>query len=162
MEVGLRDHGLHSSIRFCSSQQQSCSKLLTIYSAKVCEWRFNPQTSTQLSPPGPQIHMMGRSEFNNGRVCINEVLPDDWLRAILAKLNDMNDRNNYGLVCKASTHRIIPSRCETNTQQNTSEISRSHAVYIDSSTRSVSADGRGKATSNSSQSWPVDGKKQYH
>ena len=56
--------------------------------------------------------MMGRSEFNNGRVCINEVLPDDWLRAILAKLNDMNDRNNYGLVCKASTHRIIPSQCD--------------------------------------------------
>ncbi|GLJ06895.1 hypothetical protein SUGI_0051710 [Cryptomeria japonica] len=37
-------------------------------------------------------------------VCINDVLTDDGLRAILAKVEDGKEKNNYGLVCKRWLH----------------------------------------------------------
>eukprot|EP01018_Ginkgo_biloba_P018412 Gb_36550 [translate_table: standard] len=42
---------------------------------------------------------MGETQLNGGK-CINDVLTDDELRAILAKLEGLNEKNNYGLVCK--------------------------------------------------------------
>ncbi|KAH9325975.1 hypothetical protein KI387_006153, partial [Taxus chinensis] len=40
----------------------------------------------------------------DGEICINDVLTDDALKAILEKLENANEKNNYGLVCKRWLH----------------------------------------------------------
>lgn len=47
-----------------------------------------------------QMQMTGSHEINNHGLCINEVLTDDGLRAILEKLEGVSEKNTYGLVCK--------------------------------------------------------------
>lgn len=47
-----------------------------------------------------QMEKLGLHKINNDGLCINEVLTDDGLRAILGKLEGVNEKNNYGLVCK--------------------------------------------------------------
>eukprot|EP00252_Welwitschia_mirabilis_P001693 TRINITY_DN11609_c0_g1_i1.p1 TRINITY_DN11609_c0_g1~~TRINITY_DN11609_c0_g1_i1.p1 ORF type:complete len:415 (-),score=45.20 TRINITY_DN11609_c0_g1_i1:223-1467(-) len=51
-----------------------------------------------MDPAAEQQH-----EQENG-VCINDILTDDGLRAILRKIEDAHERNNFGLVCKRWLH----------------------------------------------------------
>ncbi|MCO5610776.1 hypothetical protein L7F22_065017 [Adiantum nelumboides] len=53
------------------------------------------------SPPAPlEDGISSDGLTNSSSLCINDVLTDDGLRAILSKLPSQSDKNVYGLVCK--------------------------------------------------------------